>query len=197
MRQAILIAAISTAALAAVPAAAQTPGEPPAAEDDAAEEEIPSGEIVVTASRFESLASKTPVALTAITGEGLLSQGIVNPTGLAEVVPNLHIDRANGGLQITIRGVTSTDTTEKGDPSAAFLLDGIYIARPQAQEVSFYDIQRIEVLRGPQGTLYGRNTTAGLINVITELRQLRCHFRHRTTGSMSRASSRTSRIRSW
>ncbi|MEO6389357.1 MAG: TonB-dependent receptor, partial [Croceibacterium sp.] len=57
--------------------------------------------------------------------------------------------------------------TEKGDPSAAFLLDGVYIARPQAQEVSFFDVNRVEVLRGPQGTLYGRNTTAGLVNVIT------------------------------
>ena len=92
---------------------------------------------------------------------------MTNPTDLQDVVPNLSIDRAGGGVQITIRGVTSTDTTEKGDPSAAFMLDGVYIARPQAQEASFYDIARVEVLRGPQGTLYGRNTTAGLVNVIT------------------------------
>ncbi|MDY6949850.1 MAG: TonB-dependent receptor, partial [Pseudomonadota bacterium] len=71
------------------------------------------------------------------------------------------------GLQITIRGVSSTDVSEKGDPSAAFLSDGIYIARPQAQETSLFDLERIEVLRGPQGTLYGRNTTAGLINAIS------------------------------
>jgi iron complex outermembrane receptor protein len=73
----------------------------------------------------------------------------------------------NNGLQITIRGVTSADGTEKGDPSAAFMADGVYIARQQAQEVSFFDISRVEVLRGPQGTLYGRNTTAGAVNVIT------------------------------
>lgn len=63
--------------------------------------------------------------------------------------------------------MTSTDGTEKGDPSAAFMQDGIYIARPQVQEVSFFDIGRIEVLRGPQGTLYGRNTTAGVVNLIS------------------------------
>ena len=122
-------------------------------------------EVTVTANRTESLASKTPISLTAVTGKTLLSSGITNPSQLADSIPDVSIDRANG-LQITIRGVTSTDGTEKGDPSAAFLLDGIYIARPQAQEVSFFDIDRVEVLRGPQGTLYGRNTTAGVVNVI-------------------------------
>lgn len=154
MKKAFLIGSASLFALAGYPAFAQD------VPDD-------SGDIVVTASRTESLASKTPVALTAVTGEGLRNAGITNPTTLAEQVPSVSIDRNNNGLQITIRGVTSTDLTEKGDPSAAFLLDGIYIARAQAQEVSFFDITRVEVLRGPQGTLYGRNTTAGLINVIT------------------------------
>ncbi len=135
------------------------------AQDAKPASETQSDDIVVTATRSDSLLSKTPIAITAVTGEGLRTQGITNPTALAESVPNLSIDRANG-LQITIRGVTSTDGTEKGDPSAAFLLDGIYIARPQVQEVSFFDIKRVEVLRGPQGTLYGRNTTAGLINVL-------------------------------
>ncbi|MEC3909484.1 TonB-dependent receptor [Sphingobium sp. CR2-8] len=129
--------------------------------------QFPEGEIVVTATRNESLASRTPIALTAVSGESLLSGGITNPTALADQVPNLSFDRNAGGLQITIRGVTSSDVTEKGDPSAAFMADGIYIARAQAQEVSFFDIQRVEVLRGPQGTLFGRNTTAGLINIIT------------------------------
>jgi iron complex outermembrane recepter protein len=151
-------------------AQAEVPAEASMAQgsDDRAGSRAPGlEEIVVTATRRESLASKTPIALTAISGEGLIESGVTNPTELADVVPNLSIDRAGGGVQITIRGVTSTDTTEKGDPSAAFMLDGVYIARPQAQEVSFFDIARVEVLRGPQGTLYGRNTTAGLINVIT------------------------------
>lgn len=139
-------------------ACAQEPGQ---------EEAAPFEEVVVTAQRFESPLMKTPVAVTAISGDVLRSSGVTDPTRLGEEVPNLSIDRTNGGLQISIRGVTSTDTTEKGDPSAAFLLDGIYIARPQVQEVSFFDIARVEVLRGPQGTLYGRNTTAGVVNVIT------------------------------
>ncbi len=129
-------------------------------------ESRPDGDIIVTATRESTLLSKTPVAITAISGDGLRSKGIANPANLGEQVPNLSIDRTNG-LQITIRGVTSTDGTEKGNPSAAFLLDGIYIARPQEADVSFLDINHIEVLKGPQGTLYGRNTTAGVINVIT------------------------------
>jgi iron complex outermembrane receptor protein len=123
-------------------------------------------DIIVTAIRESTLLSKTPVAMTAITGEGLRDAGITNPTQLTDTVPNVQITRGNG-LQITVRGVTSTDGTEKGDPSVAFLQDGVYIARPQQQEVSFYDLERVEVLRGPQGTLYGRNTTAGVLNIIS------------------------------
>jgi iron complex outermembrane recepter protein len=133
---------------------------------DGEEDQVQAGDIVVTANRTESLLSKTPIAMTAIGGDELVQSGITNPTQLEESVPNLSIVRGNG-LQITIRGVTSTDGTEKGDPSAAFMLDGVYLARPQAQEVSFFDIERVEVLRGPQGTLYGRNSTAGVVNVIS------------------------------
>jgi iron complex outermembrane receptor protein len=138
----------------------------PALAQDAAEETVDSNDIIVTATRSETLLSKTPIAISAITGDDLREAGIVGPTELGDSIPNLSIDRANG-LQITIRGVTSTDGTEKGDPSAAFLLDGVYIARPQQADVSFFDVSRVEVLRGPQGTLYGRNTTAGVVNVIT------------------------------
>lgn len=123
-------------------------------------------DVVVTAQRTSSLASKTPVALTAISGEQLERAGIDNPSSMGARIPNVQIDGAASGMRITIRGVSSADTTAKGDPSAAFMLDGIYIARPQNQNVSFFDLDRVEVLRGPQGTLYGRNTTAGVVNVI-------------------------------
>ncbi|MGC5799640.1 TonB-dependent receptor [Sphingomonas sp. NFX23] len=170
--KALLLSSGLSIALYASPTVAQTA---PSSDDAAAitqpqataTPEPDTGDIIVTANRTQSLASKTPVALTAISGSDLLTAGISNPTNLGQEVPNLTVNRAAGGLQFTIRGVTSNDQTEKGDPSAAFLLNGIYIARPQAQEVSFFDIARVEVLRGPQGTLYGRNTTAGLINVLT------------------------------
>lgn len=137
-----------------------------AQENQDEQQEVSDRDIVVTANRISSLASQTPIALTAVSGDTLADAGVTNPTQLEELVPNLSIVRGNG-LQITIRGVTSTDGTEKGDPSAAFNVNGIYIARPQAQEVSFFDIERVEVLRGPQGTLYGRNSTAGVVNLIT------------------------------
>jgi iron complex outermembrane receptor protein len=129
--------------------------------------QAPAGDdIIVTALRTESRASQTPVALSVIEPRQLRDHDVTDISTLDTLVPSLSIDR-NNGIQITIRGVTSSDGTEKGDPSAAFLLDGIYIARPQAQDVSLFDLERIEVLRGPQGTLYGRNATAGVINVIS------------------------------
>lgn len=147
--------ALSTAALAqTVPADARSAAAAPAA-----------GEIIVTANRTSSLASKTPITLSAVTGQQLTSQGITNPTQLMAVIPNLAIDRGNAnGLQINIRGVTSNGATS---PSAAFLLDGIYVQQSNAQNVALFDLDRVEVLRGPQGTLYGRNTTAGVVNVIS------------------------------
>jgi iron complex outermembrane receptor protein len=161
---------ISAVALAASAAHAQTaPAAPAPAQEPAkaGSDDVTMPDIIVTATRDKTLLSKTPIALTAITGDGLRSKGVTNPTALGDQVPGLSIDRTNG-LQITIRGVTSTDGTEKGNPSAAFLADGVYLARPQQADVSFMDVDHVEVLKGPQGTLYGRNTTAGVINVITK-----------------------------
>jgi len=125
-------------------------------------------DIVVTATRQSTLLSKTPITMTAVTGDSLRDSGITDARSLATAVPNLALTESGDAVRISIRGVTSSDTTEKGDPSAAFLLDGIYIARPADVLGSFYDIDRVEVLRGPQGTLYGRNTTAGVINVLAK-----------------------------
>ena len=124
-------------------------------------------EVVVTAQRMAAPASKTPVAMSVISGEQLSNDGFNSPSDIAARLPGTYLENANDGLKITIRGVSNSDTTEKGDPSAAFMLDGVYIARPQIQNLAFYDLARIEVLRGPQGTLYGRNATAGVVHVIS------------------------------
>jgi iron complex outermembrane receptor protein len=123
-------------------------------------------EIVVTAARTETALSKTPVAASVIQGDQLVAQGIASTENLTQQVPGLVINRNFGGYQVTIRGVTTGDLSEKGDPSAAVMLDGIYLARPQVVGISMFDVTRVEVLRGPQGTLYGRNSTAGVVNII-------------------------------
>jgi iron complex outermembrane receptor protein len=124
-------------------------------------------EVVVSAQRVPELASGVPVGISVLSAEELARDGIVRPSDVARRLPNVSIDGAADGLKITIRGITSADTTEKGDPSAAFLQDGVYIARPQSQDIDLLDVERVEVLRGPQGTLYGRNATAGVVNVIS------------------------------
>ena len=124
-------------------------------------------EVVVTAQRTVSLASRTPVAMSVVNGEQLRELGLDNPVSLAARLPNVNVDQAFSGLRVAMRGISNNDTTDKGDPSAAFMMDGVYIARPAGSTANFLDVDRIEVLRGPQGTLYGRNTTAGLVNVIS------------------------------
>ena len=125
-------------------------------------------EVIVTAQRTAAPESKTPVALSVISGDRLDALGADTPGALGARLPNTYLENSYDGLRITIRGVSNADVTEKGDPSAAFMVDGVYVARPQSQNAAFYDIDRVEVLRGPQGTLYGRNTTAGVVNVISK-----------------------------
>ena len=122
--------------------------------------------VLVTAQKRTEEATAVPVALTVLEGRRLGERGIDDATVLGEQVPNLQVD-PGVGPQITIRGVTSPDNSEKGDPSVAYHLDGVYLARPQAVQGGFFDLERIEVLRGPQGTLYGRNATGGVINVLS------------------------------
>jgi len=153
LRPTMLAAAVSSILCAPVMAQSQS------------DEQLP--EVLVTAQRIAAPESRTPVAMSVLTGAQLDKLGIDNAAGIGKRLPNVHLDGAPDGLRITIRGVSNSDATEKGDPSAAFMQDGIYIARPQSQTLGFLDVDRIEVLRGPQGTLYGRNTTAGVVNVIS------------------------------
>ncbi|TDK65903.1 TonB-dependent receptor [Sapientia aquatica] len=124
-------------------------------------------EVIVTARKVGEPISKTPLAITAITGEDLKENSIVSVANIGEVVPNLVIGRDGFGVNINIRGVTTTDQTSKGTQGIGFNVDGVPIGRPLVQGLSFFDVERVEVLSGPQGTLYGTSTTGGAINVIT------------------------------
>jgi len=138
----------------------------PAGADAAASTQLQ--EVVVTAQKRAQSVSKTPLSLSVVTGDDLKSKGVSSAANLTEVMPNVQIGKGNaGGMELSIRGIGSSDNTERGDPAAAFHIDGIYIGRSQGAGASFFDLERVEVLRGPQGTLYGRNANAGAVNVIT------------------------------
>ncbi len=148
--------AVSLALFQAAPALAQSDPAP------VAEEEDTSGDIVVTANRRAENLASVPAAISAVSGEQLASEGIVTAKDLPNVLPNVQV----GVAGFAIRGVASADFTDKGDPSTAFNVNGIYIGRFTEQQLAMFDVERVEVLRGPQGTLYGRNATAGVINII-------------------------------
>ncbi|MBB3222648.1 TonB-dependent receptor [Pseudoduganella umbonata] len=154
----IILAALITAAFAADAGAQQTAGTD--------RQEIQ--EVIVTAQKRPEAASRTPVSLTALSGDELQKKGIQNAEDLTNAIPNVQIGTEGAGnTNIYIRGIGSNNTTEQGDPAAAFHIDGVYLARPDQARNAFLDVERVEVLRGPQGTLYGRNATAGAVNVIT------------------------------
>ncbi len=127
-------------------------------------------EIVVTATKRETNLMDTPVAISAFTEAELQRQGITNVKDIANLIPNVDIafDQDQSSPVIAMRGVRSTNTSELGDPSVGLHMDGIYSPRPQAAMALMFDTERVEALRGPQGTLFGRNSTVGTINVISK-----------------------------
>jgi iron complex outermembrane receptor protein len=161
MRNTIARVLLATASIAPVlPAiAAEAQNEPAADKLD---------EVVVTATKTgaESV-QKTPVAISVMTGEQLGSQGLGNIRELAQYVPNVIFGQNTASAEIYIRGIGSNNVAAGSDPDVTTQVDGVYIARPSGQLTDFLDVDRIEVLRGPQGTLYGRNAVGGTINVIS------------------------------
>lgn len=125
-------------------------------------------EVVVTATRVATPAQRTPVALAVYGGEALTEAGIGNVQALQAIDPSINLTNSTGTAYVAMRGVASTDTTETGDPSVAIARDGFFTNRSFSIGAGFFDLQRIEVLKGPQGTLFGRNSTGGLINIISQ-----------------------------
>ena len=155
----LLLAAANLTALSSAPALAQTE------QADAAIEEI-----VVTARRREETLQDVPISISAFSAERLESAGASDITALQQVTPNLTLQVARGTnstLIAFIRGVGQQDPLWGFEPGVGLYVDDVYIARPQGAILDIYDIDRIEVLRGPQGTLYGRNTIAGVVKYVT------------------------------
>jgi len=124
-------------------------------------------EITITASRRAKSQQSVPIAVSAFTSEALVSQRIQTVQDIARQVPNLHvkIGSATTNPTIFIRGVGFNDFNSNATGAVGVYVDDVYIGSPAGQLFQFFDLERVEVLRGPQGTLYGRNTTGGAINV--------------------------------
>ena len=138
---------------------------------DAASDEGAYEEIIVTAQRREEKLQEVPLAITAVSGEDLRSRGAVNLQGLAQIAPSLNATaypNSSDTLSLNMRGQGVADAGQiTKDGGVGLYIDGFYISRPQAALLDLGTPERVEVLRGPQGTLYGRNTTGGAVNIIT------------------------------
>lgn len=130
-------------------------------------------EIVVTARRREESLQDTPVSITAFSGEALERQHIDRLSGIGSSTPNMMFDTgstfsgANSSASVFIRGIGQVDFTLTTEPGVGIYLDGVYISQTIGSVLDLVDIEHVEVLRGPQGTLFGRNTIGGAINVIS------------------------------
>lgn len=151
----------STALAGAATAHAQTENE----NDDGI------GEIVVTAQKRAENIQDVPIAISAVGSEYLESRGVTSIDGLGTVSPNVKIERAPSSktiTQIAIRGSVTINPAITWEPAVGLYLDGVYIAKAQGSIFDVADLERVEILRGPQGTLYGRNALAGAINLISK-----------------------------
>ena len=156
--------ALGSTLLWAMPAMAQDQTAQPQADAQA----IDPNAIIVTARRREESLQDTPVAITAVNAAMLENKAAVNIGDLTGGVPNLLITNQNSGAAaatLAIRGLTYADVEKSQEPTVGVVVDGVFIGTSTGQFFDFFDIEQIEVLRGPQGTLFGRNTIGGVINI--------------------------------
>lgn len=156
----LLVATVVAAALPLRAAQAQA-----AAQDNVDEGALQ--EIVVTAQKRAENLQDTPIAIYAVTGESLERLNVANIGALSTSSPALVYSEAGGESQLYIRGIGSNIFSVGVDQSVATHIDGIYVGRANMGLTQFLDVERVEILRGPQGTLYGRNATGGAINLIS------------------------------
>jgi len=127
-------------------------------------------EVVVTSRRRREAVQEIPIPISVVSGALVEDAGAFNVNRVKELVPTVQLYSSNPrNTTLNIRGLGSTFglTNDGIDPGVGFYVDGVYYARPAATTLDFIDIEQIEVLRGPQGTLFGKNTTAGAFNITT------------------------------
>ena len=175
LARAAMLGTVAVAALVTTPAVAQEkPDTNPATRDNqqtqGAAAAASDQQIVVTARRRNEQLLNVPVAVTAYSGEQLDRQGALDITDVAQTTPNVTLEVSRGTnttLTPFIRGIGQQDPVAGFEQGVGLYLDDVYLNRPQAAVLDIYDVERIEVLRGPQGTLYGRNTVGGAIKYVT------------------------------
>lgn len=125
-------------------------------------------EVIVTARKRVENLQATPVSVTALSGETVKDLNLRNFQDLRGVVPNLElVPMATGGVSMAIRGIGTNSSQVNVDAKAGFYVDEMYVARQEGNQLSFYDVASVQVLKGPQGTLFGKNTTAGAFLLTT------------------------------
>ncbi|KRA61853.1 TonB-dependent receptor [Caulobacter sp. Root655] len=165
MKTMLKLALMAGAAWSATATVATAQDQTPAGANSASVEEL-----VVTARRREETLKDVPVAVSAFSAETLERQGANDITTLSQTTPNITVQTARGSnstLISYIRGIGQQDPLWGYEPGVGLYVDDVYIYRPQGAVLDVFDVQRIEVLRGPQGTLYGRNTIGGAIKYVT------------------------------
>ncbi|MGR4892667.1 TonB-dependent receptor [Sphingopyxis sp. LARHCG72] len=123
--------------------------------------------IIVTATRREQTLQEVPISVAVVSGDQIEKQGILLFDDVQDSVPNLQIDRTNGNFAITMRGLGAGTGNLSFEQSVGLFIDGVYLSRSRAFQNPLLDVQRVEVVRGPQGALFGKNTNAGAISVVT------------------------------
>ena len=175
MRYKALAILLASSALATSPATAQdaAPATGAAAVPPASATNDGIGEIVVTAQKRSENVQKVPIAISAFTSQALQERAIGNIAQLSAIAPNVNLDAgtpfsgSTAVLSAYIRGIGSDDFAFNIDPGVGIYLDGVYLARTVGANQDLPDVERIEVLKGPQGTLFGRNTIGGAISIVT------------------------------
>ncbi|HHA2441537.1 TPA: TonB-dependent receptor plug domain-containing protein [Stenotrophomonas maltophilia] len=167
LAQAVLATIVT--ATAALPVAAQSAKESSSTATSEAREASTLDAVIVTVERREQDLQKYAGTAQAISADDTRALGINNELrNIQALVPGMSMANQEGNLEIFIRGVGSSNNTELGDPGAAPHINGAYIARPRGLGGMFYDVERVEINKGPQGTLRGRNALAGTLNIITK-----------------------------
>ncbi len=161
-RAAGLVGALLAGSNLAGPIAAQTASIPASANP------APEEDIIVTAQKVSERVSKVPISIAVLDERAISDRGVIDLQRINGVTPSINVSVQGPNTSVYIRGVGTQLPAPFGTPTVATNLDGVYLNQSSSLNASFYDVDRIEVLKGPQGTLYGRNATAGALNIINK-----------------------------